>query len=98
MKRAKVGVLRDEFASEVTARRASNVSGQPALDLRGEGATRGNLWLYRSLFFAVGRTGYRITAGADAREWAVMAPVFDRLLKSVTFRPVAFDTRLRRSL
>ena len=54
---------------------------------RGEGATRGNLWYYRSLFFAEGKTAYRVTAGADARDWAVIAPVFDRLLKSVTFRP-----------
>ena len=88
-KRATQGGLRDEFGSQIPAHTTIRVSGAPALDLRGEGATRGNLWYYRSLFFADGRTAYRVTAGADARDWAVMAPVFDRLLKSVTFRPAA---------
>lgn len=87
MRRATEGALREEFGSETAARTRTTVSGTPALDLRGEGATRGNLWVYRTLFFAAGKTGYRVTAGADARDWAVMAPVFDRLLKSVRFQP-----------
>ena len=82
-----VPALREEFGSQVTARGVTTVSGRPALAVQGIGATRGALWNYRSLFFASKREAYRVTAGADQRDWQVIAPIFDRLLGSVRFAP-----------
>jgi hypothetical protein len=85
--------LLQEFGSTVTGRRRAAVSGQPALELEGEGAVRGSLWRFRSLYLARGAVAFRLTAGADARDWPAMAPVFDRMLKSARFEVPATAPR-----
>jgi hypothetical protein len=79
--------LLQEFGSTVTARRPATVSGQPALELEGEGAVRGSLWHFRSLYFARGPLAFRLTAGADVRDWPAMDPIFQRVLESVRWEP-----------
>jgi hypothetical protein len=96
--------FRQEFGARIRERRLITLSSQPALELTAEGATRGRLWIYRSLLFARGNVGFRITAGADGRDWARMAPVFQRILASVRCSREAgrsagwFDREGRRAL
>jgi hypothetical protein len=53
-----------------------------ALEVRAEGPLRQRTLRFRSLFFARGVAAYRVTVGADARDWSRIDDVLDLMLAS----------------
>ncbi len=82
---AKDAEFRREFGSEILRRRAVTVSGLPALELEAQGAVRSRLWYSRSLLFARGRLAFRVTVGADHRDWPTAQRFAERVLRSVRY-------------
>jgi len=53
-----------------------------ALDVRAEGPMRGQTFRFRSFFVPNGRTAFRVTTGADARDWGRVEPTLEAMLLS----------------
>lgn len=64
-----------------------------ALDVRAEGPMRDRTFRFRSFFVPHGRMAFRITAGADARDWSRVETSLEAMLLS--FRTPATDEASR---
>ena len=60
-----------------------------ALDIRAEGPMRQQTFRFRSFFIPRGDTAFRVTTGADVRDWSRVETTFEVMLLSFRSPAVA---------
>jgi len=87
--------LRAEFGAGEVEFTSGQLQGRPALFANADGGVtfpmRGNyqvdMWRFRSVLIADGQRAFRLTCGADARQFDAVAAGFEKTLQSLSWQP-----------